>query len=368
MSLENEVKEAFKKHSDDARPAVESWHAVETKVRRAHKQRLVYSSALSIMVVAAIAIVLARSPGGNESKGFTNPSATPTESSTPSPGVGPSTTPTAKPPAPSSTIPDGFKARAGVQSGFAVDIPKDWKGGWFEGYWDFEPKGLPSTAQGGDTFALVVTVEPGNYRDATGGVHSTQTTIGGRNALMWSTDALHLSYAVEWPGCPNYEPSCLSSTSPQRLIIRLYGSTHGLWDSYQALGRRAAATVHVYDGTEPEHGTFNAGVKIDDYSKALVRFMDARVEGIGADELMCCNAVTFYSRDGGLYEQGIEATIRYIVDAGTVNLSAAETTYSVAVTYKDGSKRIERISVGYESGKVRSGEVPKILSVCTGCH
>src|SRR5690348_804146 len=116
MSLEDEVKDAFKKHEDDARAEGHSWDAVEKKVRRVHRQRLVYSSALSLVIIAAIAIIVVKSPRANQGRGFTGSSPSPTASSTPSASTEPSATPTTAPTEPASNIPAGFVARVGVQS------------------------------------------------------------------------------------------------------------------------------------------------------------------------------------------------------------------------------------------------------------
>jgi len=347
MSLEDEVKEAFTRRADDARADGQSWNAVEKKVRRAHRQRFVFTSALSLVIIAAIAIVVLKGPGTNQSRGFSNTSPTPTEATTPSPSLGPSTTPTAQPHP--SSLPEGFKARVGVQSGFAVDIPKDWKGGWFEGYWDFEPAGLPSTAQGGDTFALVITLEPGSYTKAGGGAGTTELTIGGRKAYTWSTDPLHVVYSVDWPGCPKYVTTCTSSPEGERLIMRLSGSTQRLWDSYEALGRQAALTVHVYDGTAPEHGTVASGITNDEFTKALIRFLDARVEGIGADELMSSEAASQFSDTSGcpdLYQAKTSHRAWTGYDVSRREETAAKATFTVGMTTGDGQVYIETFVVG----------------------
>src|SRR5690348_4465196 len=143
MSLEDEVKEAFKKHEDDARAKGQRWDVVEKRVRRAHHQRLVYTSVLSLLIVAAISLVIYLGPGQSRPKGFSSPADTPTETPSSSPSSS-SSSPGVIPPVATAPVPEGFKPRVGVQSAFAVDIPNDWKGGWFEGTWDFEPTGLPS--------------------------------------------------------------------------------------------------------------------------------------------------------------------------------------------------------------------------------
>jgi hypothetical protein len=264
--------------------------------------------------------------------------------------------------------PTGFVRRAGVQSGFALDIPKTWKGGWFEGVWDFEPKGLPSTSEDGNTFALTVTVEPGRYQDAFPGRITTPTTVEGRNALTTALDATHISYSVDWQICPGYASKCSAAQSTRRLIIRLLASTAALWDQYQTAGSKAALTVRPYDGSDPAHGTITGATKNNAYARALARFLDARVEGIGADELMCCSAPGSYRSMGGLYDLKGASAISYEaqLDDRTV-AERASVGFDVTVHYAGGKTRAEFVTVGYEGGSTATSVAPKIRSACTGC-
>ena len=224
----------------------------------------------------------------------TGPSTSPTSTS-----AGPSATPTSAPP-----IPTGWHRRAGVQSAFQLAIPNDWKGGWFEGTWDFEPKGEPSTAEGGSLFAVTVTVQSGGYEQPANGKHATQTTVNGAHALTWATGQQDLWYSVEWAFCPGYASECSSNRQTHTLVAHMFASTRALWERYFKTGKTIVSTIAPYDGSTPAHGTVSAKVGSDTFTKALVRFMDARVEGIGADELMTQHGAADYENIG-LYSTGI---------------------------------------------------------------
>jgi hypothetical protein len=344
MSLEDEVKQAFTKHEEDARADGQSWVSVEKKVARVHRQRVALVSTLTLALIAGLAIVIPRLGNDRDNGGFANPTATPTASTAPSP----------EPSASSGAVPDGWQARAGVQSGFAVAIPPDWKGGWFEGYWDFEPKGYPSTSQDGNTFALSISVQPGDYHDAAAGQHTTSLTIGDRDALSWSAQPMHLQYAVDWQGCPDYATECSSNFSTRTLIVNMFGSTAELWAKYQTIGEQVVSTIRPYDGSTPAHGTIDPAAKLDAYSNTLIRFLDARVEKIGADEMTCCkvtNSPSFYDMTG--YN---------VTTLTTHSASAATATFIVEETQPGGGLITERITVGYEDPANRV-VAPKIVEL-----
>jgi len=357
MSLEDEVREAFRKHDDDAQPDMRSWNAVEKKVRRAHRQRVAYSSALSLVIIAAIAAAVTLSPRAKESKGFSNPTATPTSvTSTPT-----ETSSASPSPSPTSPIPVGWTARVGVQAAFALAIPADWKGGWFEGTWDFEPKVFPGGAQDGPGFVITITVEPGNY-DQYAKLPSTTTSIQGNRALVWHPSTLETDYAIEWFGCPGYTPSCSSNFETRTLIVRAHASDEQINAKYSTLGDQVIRTIKNYDGTDPVHGTFPAGTQGDELSKALVRFMDARIEGIGADALMSSKAADFYNKQGGLYDLNGRIAVSYDIE-GPKNKSDTAENFGVTMHYGTGDTRQELITVQREN----PGAAPVIENVCTGC-
>jgi hypothetical protein len=344
MNLEDQIKETLMKHAADVRPDAGSWDGVETKVRRAHYARVAFVSTLTVALIAAAAIVLPRLGSETPKSSFTG--TTPSASSE----VSPTTTPT-----PVGIDTSGWRPRVGTQADFQLLLPPDWKGGWFEGYWDFEPKGLPGLPGGGDTFAIEVNLESGDYRNvAPKGAEATR--IGERSALAWSPSEGHSSFAVQWTDCPA-GADCVSG-SERTLLVNMSGSTTALGQKYGAVGKEIVQTVRVYDGSAPAHGTA-VGIPDDPYRRTLITFLDARVEGIGAEDLMCCSAPDFYASDG-LYGLGRDSVVSFTVHSVSEAASAATSTYEVTLRYENDRSRTESISVVYESGKASSTAVPKI--------
>jgi hypothetical protein len=352
MSLDNDIKDAFQRHEQDAHANDTAWAGIESKIRRAHHQRMAFASALSVAVIAAVAVLVPKLGSSHQDKGnFTNPSRTPTATS-PEPTV----TPTPQAAAP---IPSGWQRRVGIQSGFQIAMPADWKGGWFEGTWDFEPKSLPSDAQGGDTFVVLVTLEHGSY-DASPGRGAKATEINGHRALVWQPRTTETDYRLEWNFCDGYAPTCSSNFETQTLRVTIRGSTSPLWSQYESTGRQIVETVDTYDGATPVHGTVAASIQEDDFSRALVRFLDARVEGIGADELLSQTAGNFYANRGGLYDLDTADAQSYEITAGPTGARQHE--FGITMSYAGGATRQELITLSRDNPQA----VPVIANVCTG--
>jgi hypothetical protein len=255
--------------------------------------------------------------------------------------------------------------RVGVQDAFALGIPPDWKGGWFEGTWDFEPGNLPSASQDGPTFVVTITMQPGNYDHAK--QPATSTMIQGNRALVWHPSALETEYAIEWMHCSNYGP-CSSNFETQTLIVRVMASNEQLQMKYSSVGEQVVRTIANYDGSAPVHGTIRSTVQYDDFTKALVRFMDARVEGIGADELMCCDAPNNYNSLNGLYELNGEVAVSYVVTSQADTSQTGSTNVEnlgITMTFSGGKTRTELIELKRDF--VDAGPPPVIASMCLTC-
>lgn len=357
MSLDNDIKDALRRHEADARATDTAWAGIESRIRRAHHRRMALASTLSVAVIAAAAVLIPKLGSNQPDRGnFTNPTATPTATS-------PEPTATPTPTAPANAIPSGWQRRVGIQSGFQIAMPADWKGGWFEGTWDFEPKSLPGDAQGGDTFVVLVTLEPGNY-DASLVAGAQATEINGSRAYVWQANTKETDYRIEWNFCNGYAPSCSSNFETQTLRVTIRGSTSQLWSQYESTGRQIVETIAAYDGATPVHGTVAASIQEDDFSKALVRFMDTRVEGIGADELMSQTASSFYADHGGLYDLNGSIAQIYAIELATTAQKASSEQFDVRVSYASGATRQELITLTRDNPQA----VPVIAQACTGCR
>ena len=347
MSLDKDIKEAFKKHEEDAHGSQTSWAGIETKIKRAHRRRAAFVSSMLIVLIAGAAVVIPRIATKTKSQGFTNPSVTPsdTTSSSDLPTEKPSTEPTPTA-APAPAIPAGWQRRAGVQSAFQLAVPADWKGGWFEGTWDYEPKSLPSASQGGDTFTVTVTVTAGNYEDAAPS-SAKPIEINGNRALEWQASATELDFVIDWIYCEGYVRECSSNFSTHTLTARIHAADQALWDKYESVGRRVISTLWNYDGQTPAHGFFGPSVVDNAFRRSLARFMDARIEGVGAEDLMCCEVTNTFSNNGELYQLNGTPFLRWWVNEATPT-SGGGFKYRVDWTYGDGYEGQEaEITVGY---------------------
>jgi hypothetical protein len=357
MSLDKDIKDAFQKHEQDARASDTAWSGVETKIRRAHRRRVTFSASAALLVIAAIAVLVPTLAAKDKNSGFTNP--------TPGPSLGPSTKPTAEAstnaPPPGPVIPAGWQRRVGVQSAFQLAIPADWKGGWFEGTWDFEPKGLPGGQQDGDTFTVTVTLQPGNY-DAASGPGAAGTTVNGHRAVTWHPSATETDYSIEWFHCPGYTEECSSNFETQTLVARLHATNDTLWSQYEVTGLNVVHTLFEYDGGTPVHGTTAAAIKDDASTEALIRFLDARVEGIGADELMTSKAATQYAAIG-LYQTGVPSVpyVKFEVTAVAPDAGGNAETFTVNIFIDPNEWTTESITLVHASSQspplVDSGSV-----------
>jgi hypothetical protein len=250
----------------------------------------------------------------------------------------------------------------GIQDAFALAIPPDWQGGWFEGTWDFEPLGLVNASQDGLTFTVTLTVQPGNY-DRYAKQPAKATEIQGNRALVWHPSALESAYAIEWIGCPGYSPTCSSNFSTRTLMVRMHASNATLWTKYSRVGEQIIRTIANYDGSAPVHATVGTPTDNDELSKALVRFMDARAEGIGAEDFMSPRAGDFYNTNGGLYDLNGQSVVSYDV-SGPAQSSTSSENFGVTVHYSGASVRQELITV-YDTNP--GSTAPVIANVCTGC-
>jgi hypothetical protein len=292
MSLDEDLKDAFARHAEDVQPDLAAWGNVEQKVRRAHYRRATAVSVFAVALIAAAAVAIPKLRNlGPERHGFTQTSGSPT------PGASGSV---------------GAETHAGAREGFKLAIQIDWRAGWFEGVYEYQPPGVQGLQEGGDTFAVTVKLVEGPY-DKAGSMPSgaTVTTINGHRALRHEStkNGEHtVTYRIEWAACLNGVSECSSNFSNNALEVRLLGSTDALWQKYGDQGEAVAHSIHTYDGSEPGHGTFfDPSIKRDHLSAALVKFLDSRVEGFGAEAFMTTQASDEYSKrdvEHGLYQGG----------------------------------------------------------------
>ena len=292
MSLERDLKEAFERHEDDARVRGDAWSGVERGVRRAHSHRVAFIGALGVVLIVAAAIAVPKL-GADRDRSFAGDG-----SGSPSPAVD-STAGWAR----------WHNALLHVQARY----PKDWKTGAFEGSYEFEPAGFPSLAQGGpETFAVELTLRDGAYDDpptlATGkpgDAGSTDLEINGRAANRFEYIAPggphEVRYRIDWTGIavPLGTDARPAPMAPTTLFVVIQASSDPLWNKWGAVAEDLVRTIAPYVVTA-EHGTIAAGVARDERTDGLIQFLEARVDGYGAEEYMSANAKKNFADDAGL--------------------------------------------------------------------
>lgn len=342
MSLDKELREAFMRHATDVEPREDAWQREETKIKRAYARRASIVGSLSAIVLIAGALLVPKLVS---------------ERTAPAPGFA-----TGVPTTPADPDTEDWVGRAAVELGFSVKIPQDWRGGWFEGRWDFHPKGLPGINEGGETFTVEIhsaTFKGGPFDDLERETTSSKATIAGFEFERRETvdDGPKLVYyAGNW-----------TYPEDQYLLIQLYGSDDALFTEHVETGEAIAQSVSPYDGSEPVHGQLSDTTPVDAYTKALVRFMDARVEGIGADELVCCDAQEKYGET--LYTATNGDYVAWHDPGCTREEGAATAAMCVGLAVQDGmmgTDRNEKITLGYESGTTGDGPVKILDFIETG--
>jgi len=254
--------------------------------------------------------------------------------------------------------------------GFWLRVPPDWKGGWFEGTWDFEPKTLPSPAEGGNTFTVTLSVVSGEFDSIAPRGAKEIMLDAAPEVRVWTPGPRRETYAVPWDGCPGYVGECAGTA--RTLLVRVTGSTDALWNKYLPVGRAVVRTLETYNGDNPIHGRAPqydgaADFPDDPVTTALVRFLDARAEGIGADELYCCNATDLYAKDG-LYELNGKVLESYVFWRLSGIIGANSGRFRVVLRYQGGASRTEMISVAFQKGEAWPRNVPSVVAACTNCR
>jgi hypothetical protein len=309
MSLENEIKEAFKNHDKDARADGQSWNAVEKKVRRAHKQRVALVSTLTVALIAAAAVLVPRLTSDKvATRGFIGqtPSTTAAPANTPSPGFSP------RPRSSAFFMGDLHATYRDDVQGWIIAYAEDWKESRFEGVTEFSPPGAPSPERGGPTFWVAVSILDGRppskrsapataatgFDERDGGSVITGLPGGGERQV----------YQYDWTGL------CISTIEcpqgPTTLQVVVEGSTAALWDRYHPISDTMLQTLRIAKdsgSTGDVHTRYgivssSAAIGYDELTTTLVRFLDARVEQANAEAFMSSQAKTDFANASNCLE------------------------------------------------------------------
>lgn len=342
MSLERDIRETLMKTANEVEPGESRFGEVESKIRRRHAATLVGTTAFALAVIVAGAIVIPQLTGG---------------SSTRPPGF--ATAPPSETPPPST---DGSVYRNELDS-YQTVFPRDWKVGGFEGAVEFTPPGLPGLAVGEDTFAVEIQHRIGERYDEADPSFEPGADVAGRSAVRSRADT-QIVYRVDWTGA-GCDPEAVCDAEIATLFVNLYGSTQRLWDRYQAEGRAIVESLRTTPGTPVEtddviitrRGSVDGElVEYDELTAFLVRFMDARMDGGGAESYLTENAAAQYqAREGewGLYAYGDPAIpwTRYgVIERANVDANSSEfTVRSFTTNQRDEEVILEEV-IGVGAG------------------
>jgi hypothetical protein len=289
MSLEDEVREAFRKHGDDAQPDMRSWNAVEKKVRRAHHQRVAFVSTLTVAAIAVVAVLVPRLGANKTTKGtFLG--------QTPSASSKPSSHPTSRPSATSQPLPQGFGEYRDDGEGWQLAYPTTWKTSRFEGTTEYFPPGAPSPEQGGPSFWVSVSIRDGAPSAQKGGPVTASTDLDHRTAGVTITGppggGETRLYEYNWTGLCVSRDSCPAGAATLQLIVQ--GTDATWWDRYHTTGESIVQTLEIAKtattkgDVQTRHGIVSASAAqhYDIFTSTLVQFLNARVEGGNAESFM----------------------------------------------------------------------------------
>jgi hypothetical protein len=316
--IDKDLKEAFARHATDvsARPD-SAWSGVERGVRRAHRRR--FAAVSGVAVAAAVAAVVVGVPalrgGGSKPGGFASqPGGQPTYNCDP-----PNACATASPGVPARANVDAYRDETG---GWQALYPTGFDVGRFEMSTEFWPKSLPSPNRGEPTFFVSVQVEIDQTLDDVRArfPDATPATIGKRDALVMQRGPRSTTYYIAWndiacalPPAPSGNADGACATRPRAVLnVQMTGSTAAMWDAHSRDGAALVDSIEALasDGVPARDtnvatrdGTVDGAVTYDANARALVRFLDARVEG-GAEPFAIDAAATKYASPSsglGLY-------------------------------------------------------------------
>lgn len=294
MSLDQDLKGAFERHASDISPEPGTWSGVERRIRRSHRIRASLATAGGAVAVIAMALAVpALVRNRTAAPPFANEGPTP-------------------PPATAETT-----IFRNERDGYWLQVPKDWEFGEFEAHVSFRPPGVPGLEEGGRTFGVELWVDTGAYDDPArigddGGQGSGDTTVAGRSAKVRDTTLIshppvkNRTYLVDWTGayCP---PGAPCPVTGQWVLMVVIHGTADLWDDYSGLGESivrsitlsASSTMPANTAVATRRGSVDAAVPYDETTGAVVRFMEARIEGGEAEAWLTSNAKKQYDSHEG---------------------------------------------------------------------
>jgi hypothetical protein len=368
MSFDQDLKQAFERHAGDVSPTPGAWTGVERRIRRSHRVRAALAAATgTAAVIAAIFVV----PGVLRNSTSIRP-------------VPPATRPPANPPV--------VAADKGVfrneRDGYWLQVPNGWNFGEFEGHVSWAAVG--SVEQSGPTFAVELWVDSGAYNDPArlGSRPTGDMTIAGRpakfeNGLLQSDKnsagsiTRSRTHYVDWTGynCPANAPC--PAPGPSVLIVKIEAADEAdaLWEHFGAEAEEMVRSIRLNSaGAMPKNaavatrrGSVDAAVDYDQTTSSVVKFMEARIEGGGAEPWLTKNTADQYANHDGdlsLYSPSERASFSGFVITERKAVDANSFEYTVVISVRtppdgqgiEGNWNVtETLSVGPGSAAAKQG-------------
>jgi hypothetical protein len=333
MSLDRDIKEAFAMHSSDVRENPEALAELNAKVTRAHQRRLTAITGTTIALLIAAVVVVPKLIESPQPQGFATTDPTTSPSPSPSALADPSSRATFR----------------NERDGYETIYPRDWKIGRFEAAVEFTPPGLPGLPVGDDTFSVEamlllgetpsagepgLTFAPGEPRSGRDSYEASANDANGQRHV----------YRIDWAAS-----ACPAADCEATLRVMVFGSTDELWEKYYLLGEDIARSMAplsdelgAEDGVTTLYGSVTHGGAYREDTAVLVRFLDARSSGGGAEPYMTSEAKKNFEN---LYGLGDNAWLSYEIlsrEAGDAN----SVEFTIRIEAGQGHKSYETIGVG----------------------
>jgi DNA-binding beta-propeller fold protein YncE len=222
MSIDNEIEQAFERHSDDVRPVPGAWQEVQRRVRRRHRTRLAATALGAAVAIAGTLVVIPRI-GSEPNDRF-------------------------------DALPEGWRPIRSDQGGFRVGFPPGWKASDNIGVTVGVPPDAVSS-HGKPLFTVTFSIVPEPYDRIPGSYHYAPDDgrMRGRRLNRYSESLLEeafgrrIIYRIEWPRlCP--DASCRGSYT---LVASISATDQALWDRYRSTAERVVRTAEPAPVSRP---------------------------------------------------------------------------------------------------------------------
>jgi hypothetical protein len=274
MKLDEHFKNALKQAVTNEPPVVDPRGRFEARLGRSRRVRTAtYAFGLAVAAIAAVLVVPRVLP--QRDTGVLEPG--PSETPSPTSGTGIDTA--------------QWKTYYG--NGWSLKYSPKWHVQLFEGDTEFVPQDLKGTAVGEPTFALIVRPESDSYAGVT---FPSDTTVEG----TWNDGHKYRQWHSTDPAKPHSE-TMFEIDDAHRLHVIYFASTAALWDRYVREADASFDSLTFTTPITPKHGDVMPGVEFGPATRTLVDFMDARIEGSGAESYLGAAATEYYANhDKGL--------------------------------------------------------------------